>query len=54
MQVLYLLNQMQNKHKRESAEKETQKDEEKSNDQDLLHRLNTQVPLIKLNCLNSF
>lgn len=47
--MLYLLNQIQNKHKRESAEKETQKDEEKSNEQDLLHRLKTQVPLIKPN-----
>lgn len=54
VQVLYLLKQIQNKHKCESAEKETQKDEERSNEQELLRRLKTQVPLIKLNCINSF
>lgn len=47
--MLYLLNQLQNKPISESAEKETQKDGERSNEQELLHRLKIQVPLIKLN-----
>lgn len=47
--MLYLLNQLQNKPISESAEKETQKDGERSNEQELLHRLKIQVPLIKPN-----
>lgn len=47
--MLYLLNQLQNKPIRESAEKETQKDGERSDEQELLHRLKIQVPLLKLN-----
>lgn len=46
--MLYLLNQLQNKPKSESAEKETQKDGERSNEQELLHRHKIQVPLIKV------
>ncbi|CAG01575.1 unnamed protein product, partial [Tetraodon nigroviridis] len=41
-EVLYLLNQLQNRPIGESAEKETQKDGERSNDQELLHRLKVQ------------
>lgn len=47
--MLYLLNQLQNKPIRESAEKETQKDGERSDEQEILHRLKIQVPLFKLN-----
>lgn len=44
VQVLYLLNQLQNKSICESSEKQTQKDEdrERANDQELLHRLKLQ------------
>lgn len=46
--MLYLLDQLQNKPIRESADKETQKDGERSNEQELLQRLKLQVILIKL------